>query len=118
LIRDVHPGPCFFTIPDPGYRGQKGTGSRIRIETLCLTDGFQVKQLLEPKLGPGFSLLDWKDRILSWLPFILVTESIKDFNLDPEAGEHSVDDQEGLAGTQETLEDQQRWASSYILSVN
>jgi hypothetical protein len=65
-----------------------------------------VKQLLEPKLGPGFSLLDWKDRILSWLPFILVTESIKDFNLDHE--DHIVEDQEGLAYTQETLEDQHR----------
>jgi hypothetical protein len=65
-----------------------------------------VKQLLGPKLGPGFSLLDWKDRILSWLPFILVRDSLQEFNLDPE--EHIVEDKEGLAGTQEILEDQQR----------
>jgi hypothetical protein len=94
----------FFTIPDPGSRGQKGTGSRIT--DLCLTDCFQVKQLLEPKLGPGFSLLDWKDRILSWLPFILDTDSLQEFNLDHE--DHIVEDQEGLACTQETLEDQHR----------
>jgi hypothetical protein len=94
----------------PRYRIQGSERSRIRIETLCLTDGFQVKQLLEPKLGPGFSLLDWRDRILSWLPFILVTDSLQGFNLDPEAdaGEHIEEDQEGLAGTQETLEDQHR----------
>ncbi len=37
-IRDVYPDPTFFyprsdflPIPDPGSRGQKGTGSRIRI---------------------------------------------------------------------------------------
>ncbi len=37
-IRDVYPGSDFFpsrirtvSIPDPGSRGQKGTGSRIRI---------------------------------------------------------------------------------------
>jgi hypothetical protein len=72
-----------------------------------------VKQLLEPKLVPGFSLLDWKDRILSWLPFILVTDSLQEFNLDHE--EHIVEDEEGLAGTQETLEDQHRRASPYIV---
>ncbi len=33
MNRIVHPrsGSCFFTILDPGFRGQKGTGSRIRI---------------------------------------------------------------------------------------
>jgi hypothetical protein len=31
MIWDVHPGSGFFYIPDPGYRGQKGTRSRIRI---------------------------------------------------------------------------------------
>jgi hypothetical protein len=28
---DVHPGSRSFSIPDPGSRGQKRTGSRIRI---------------------------------------------------------------------------------------
>jgi hypothetical protein len=33
MIRVVHPGsdPDLLPIPDPGSRGQKGTGSRIRI---------------------------------------------------------------------------------------
>ncbi len=36
MIRVVHPGsqipdPDFLPIPDPGSRGQKGTGSQIRI---------------------------------------------------------------------------------------
>jgi hypothetical protein len=38
MMRDVHPGSgsririlTFLPIPDPGSRGQKGTGSRIRI---------------------------------------------------------------------------------------
>jgi hypothetical protein len=31
MIRDVHPDPDldFLPIPDPGFRGQKGTGFRI-----------------------------------------------------------------------------------------
>ncbi len=30
MIRDVYPDLYFLPIPDPGSRGQKGTGSRIR----------------------------------------------------------------------------------------
>ncbi len=30
-IQDVYPGSEFLPIPDPGSRGQKATGSRIRI---------------------------------------------------------------------------------------
>ncbi len=30
LIWIPDPDPDFLTIPDPGFRGQKGTGSRIR----------------------------------------------------------------------------------------
>jgi hypothetical protein len=31
MIRIPDPDPDFLPIPDPGYRGNKGTGSRIRI---------------------------------------------------------------------------------------
>jgi hypothetical protein len=30
-IRDPESGKNLFRIPDPGFRGQKGTGTRIRI---------------------------------------------------------------------------------------
>ena len=36
-IRDLGPGKSLFRILDPGSRGQKGTGSRIRIATLSDT---------------------------------------------------------------------------------
>jgi hypothetical protein len=36
-IRDPGPGKSLFRILDPGSRGQKGTGSRIRIATLSDT---------------------------------------------------------------------------------
>jgi hypothetical protein len=39
-IRDPGPGIRKKPIPDPGSRGQKGTGSRIRIRnTVCNLDG-------------------------------------------------------------------------------
>ncbi len=41
FIRD--PDPDFLPFPDPGARGQKGTGSRIRIRnTACLKLVFRV----------------------------------------------------------------------------
>ena len=33
-------------------------------------------------MGPGFSLMDWKDQILTWLPFILIADSVEDFSID------------------------------------
>jgi hypothetical protein len=36
LIRTPDPDPDFLPIPDPGSRGQKGTGSRIRIRNTVL----------------------------------------------------------------------------------
>jgi hypothetical protein len=51
MIRVVHPGsgswmdPDFLPIPDPGYRGQKGTVSRIRIRN---TGGYQRKEYSFP----------------------------------------------------------------------
>ncbi len=40
MIRVVYPGSgsWFFTIPDPGSRGQKGNGSRIQIRNTGNTD--------------------------------------------------------------------------------
>jgi hypothetical protein len=46
-IRDVYPGSEFFhpgsrvkKIPDPGCRGQKGTGFRIQIHNTAYNDKF------------------------------------------------------------------------------
>jgi hypothetical protein len=36
MIRVVHTGSDFLPIPDPGPRGQKGTGSRIRIRNTVI----------------------------------------------------------------------------------
>ncbi len=41
LILD--PDPDFLPIPDPGSRGQKGTGSRIRNTAFCLESGEVVR---------------------------------------------------------------------------
>jgi hypothetical protein len=45
MIRDVHPGSSdqdldFFTILDPGSRGQKVAGSRIRIRNTAINITF------------------------------------------------------------------------------
>jgi hypothetical protein len=40
LSRIPDPDPYFLPIPDPGSRGQKGTGSRIRIRQHCITSLF------------------------------------------------------------------------------
>jgi hypothetical protein len=34
--------------------------------------------LLEQKLSSEFSLMDWKDQILAWLPFVLVSDNLED----------------------------------------
>jgi hypothetical protein len=53
MIRIVHPGSgsgFFLPIPDIGSRGQKGTGSRIRI---CNTEfDHKIVESLDPDLEP------------------------------------------------------------------
>ncbi len=58
MIRVVHPGPDSDFLPQPGSRGQKGTGSRIR------NTGFKkIFSLKQPKqFSPVFSLLQPKNR--------------------------------------------------------
>jgi hypothetical protein len=59
MIRDVHPGsgPCFFLpIPDPGFRGQKGTGSEsakliFSILYSLFENGQCTKSLYTKRLG-------------------------------------------------------------------
>jgi hypothetical protein len=43
MIKVDHPGYGFLPIPDPASRGQKGTGSRIRIRNTELKHVLQLK---------------------------------------------------------------------------
>jgi hypothetical protein len=42
MIWVVHPGSGSLPIPDPGSRGQKGTGSRIRICNTASNEAFCI----------------------------------------------------------------------------
>jgi hypothetical protein len=50
MIQAVHPGSRFFlSIPDPESRGQKGTGSGIRIRNSAEPDKFQMLDSISRK---------------------------------------------------------------------
>jgi hypothetical protein len=83
MIRDVHPGcgSWFLPIPDPGSRGQKGTGSRIRIRntvgnhylTLILPPRPRIqKNVGLPRFGncSDQTFSQWRKQMLGHLQYV------------------------------------------------
>ncbi len=63
MIRDVYPGPGFFSVPAPGSRAQKNTGSRIRIRN---TDYRKVVRFLSCKFTFSYQRICRKIRMFMW----------------------------------------------------
>jgi hypothetical protein len=62
-IRDPRSGIRKKPIPDPGSRGQQGTGSRIRIRNTGSWDGFfqkvQEQHVQKPMKSQGQEIREW-----------------------------------------------------------
>jgi hypothetical protein len=76
------PDADFLPIPDPGSRGQKGTGSRIRIRNTGFPNPFKLQLNLQTKRGWEI----WIYRVSRW------THPVKGDVVVPPTGGRSLDE--------------------------